>query len=127
MSFPKKGKVFPHGGARNGKFAELVAAVLCRSLGERSSAIKIVVRWTGAGERTVKNWFVAKNAPSGDHFLELVRNCPDMLDEFLAAAGQKERLAGVSVRAARLALVTSILALDKLMDSEDAGGRDDSR
>lgn len=30
-----------------------------------------------------------------------------------------KRLAGVSVRAARLALVTSILALDKLMDSED--------
>lgn len=119
MSFPERGNVFPHGGASEEKFAKLVASVLCRALGERSSAIKVVARWTGAGERTVKNWFVAKNAPSGDHFLELVRHCPDMLDEFLAAAGQKERLAGVSVRAARLALVTSILALDKLMDKED--------
>jgi phenylpyruvate tautomerase PptA (4-oxalocrotonate tautomerase family) len=119
MSFPETGKVFPNGRAGDEKFAKLVSSVLCRALGERSSAIKVVARWTGAGERTVKNWFVAKNAPSGDHFLELVRHCPDMLDEFLAAAGQKERLAGVSVRAARLALVTSILALDKLMDSED--------
>lgn len=119
MSFPETGNVFPNGRAGDEKFAKLVASVLCRALGERSSAIKVVARWTGAGERTVKNWFVAKNAPSGDHFLELVRHCPDMLDEFLAAAGQKERLAGVSVRAARLALVTSILALDKLMDKED--------
>lgn len=120
MSFPETGKVFPNAGAYDEKFANIVASVLCRALGERSSAIKIVARWTGAGERTVKNWFVAKNAPCGDHFLELVRHCPDMLDEFLAAAGQKERLAGVSVRAARLALVTSILALDKLMQKEEA-------
>lgn len=119
MSFPEKGNIFPNGRTSDETFAKLVSSVLCRALGERSSAIKVVARWTGAGERTVKNWFVAKNAPSGDHFLELVRHCPDMLDEFLAAAGQKERLAGVSVRAARLALVTSILALDKLMDRED--------
>ncbi|MEJ0050215.1 MAG: hypothetical protein WDN02_03195 [Methylovirgula sp.] len=52
----------------------------------------MVARWTGATERTVKNWFSGHNAPSGDYFLELVRNCPDMLDEFLAAAGQTERL-----------------------------------
>ena len=123
MSFPETGKVFPNGRASDEKFAKLVASVLCRVLGERSSAIKVVARWTGAGERTVKNWFVAKNAPSGDHFLELVRHCPDMLNEFLAAAGQKERLAGVSVRAARLALVTSILALDKLMETEDGDAK----
>lgn len=122
MSFPEMGKLLPNGSGHDEKFAKLVANVLCRSLGERSSAIKIVARWTGACERSVKNWFAGQNAPSGDHFLELVRHCPDMLDEFLAAAGQKERLAGVSLRTARLALVSSLLTLDKLMMDEMSSG-----
>jgi len=75
----------------------LVANVPRRSLGERSSAIKVVAL-DRPGEHTVKNWFAGQNAPSGDHFLELVRQCPDTLDEFLAAADQRERLAGVSAR-----------------------------
>jgi hypothetical protein len=118
MSFPQKGKVLPKRLRQDGRFALLVTGVLRRSLGERSSAIKVAARWTGAGERTVKNWFSGQNAPSGDHFLELVRNCPDMLDEFLAAAGQTERLSGVNVRRARLALVSALLNLDKLMEGE---------
>lgn len=101
MSFPKKGKVLPKKLQEDGGFAVLVARVLRRSVGERSSAIKVVARWTGATERTVKNWFSGQNGPSGDHFLELVRNCPDM-----------------NIRRARLALVSALLNLDKLMESE---------
>ncbi len=41
-----------------------------------------------------------------------------MLDEFLAAAGQTERLSGVNVRRARLALVSALLNLDKVMEGE---------
>jgi hypothetical protein len=119
MSFPKKGKVLPKTLQDDARFAVMVARVLRRSVGERSSAIKMVARWTGAGERTVKNWFSGRNAPSGDHFLELVRNCPDMLDEFLSAAGQTERLSGVNIRRARLALVSALLNLDKVMESEE--------
>lgn len=119
MSFPKKGKVLPKTSQDDARFAVLVARVLRRSVGERSSAIKMVAGWTGAGERTVKNWFSGRNAPSGDHFLELVRNCPDMLDEFLAAAGQTERLSGVNIRRARLALVSALLNLDKVTESEE--------
>lgn len=118
MSFPKKGKILPKQYRADGSFAVLVARVLRRSVGERSSAIKIVARWTGAGERTVKNWFSGQNGPSGDYFLELVRNCPDMLDEFLAAAGQTERLSGINIRRARLALVSALLNLDKVMEAE---------
>lgn len=113
MSFPQRGRSFPR--QVEGRLAGLVAGVLRTSLGERSSSIKVVAGWTGAGERTVKNWFAGQHAPSGDHFLELVRHCPDMLDAFLAAAGQPERLACVHLRAARLALVSSLLALDELI------------
>jgi hypothetical protein len=115
MSFPKKGKVLP---AQDGTapFAALVAVTLRQALGDKPSAIKVVARWTGAGERTVKNWFSGRSGPSGDHFLELVRHSPDVLDAFLIAAGKSDRIAASSVRAARLALVAALHTLDKFAD-----------
>jgi hypothetical protein len=37
-------------------FALEIAAVLERTLRDRNTRIKTVARWTGANERTVKNW-----------------------------------------------------------------------
>jgi hypothetical protein len=114
MSFPKKGIVLPCDDA--GPFAALVAVTLRQSLGDKPSAIKVVARWTGAGERTVKNWFAGRSGPSGDHFLELVRHSPDVLDAFLIAAGKSDRIVASSVRGARLALVAALHSLDKFAD-----------
>jgi hypothetical protein len=116
MSFPKKGRVLPAHGDGTGPFAALVAVTLRQSLGDRPSAIKVVARWTGAGERTVKNWFSGKSGPSGDHFMELVRHSPDVLDAFLIAAGQTDRIAASSVRAARMSLVAALHSLDKFTE-----------
>jgi hypothetical protein len=116
MSFPKKGRVFPTAADGAGSFAALVAVTLRQSLGDRSSAIKTVARWTGAGERTVKNWFTGKSGPSGDYFMELVRHSPDILDAFLIAAGQSDRIAASSVRAARMSLIAALHSLDKFSD-----------
>lgn len=116
MSFPKKGRVLPVHADGTGPFAALVAVTLRQSVGDRPSAIKVVARWTGAGERTVKNWFSGKSGPSGDHFMELVRHSPDVLDAFLIAAGQTDRIAASSVRAARMSLVAALHSLDKFTD-----------
>jgi hypothetical protein len=116
MSFPKKGRVLPAHSDGTGPFAALVAVTLRQSLGDRPSAIKVVARWTGAGERTVKNWFSGKSGPSGDHFMELVRHSPDVLDAFLIAAGQTDRIAASSVRAARMSLVAALHSLDKFTE-----------
>lgn len=115
MSFPNKGRVLPlDNGA--GTFAALIAAALRHSLGGQPSAIKTVARWTGAGERTVKNWFAAKSGPCGDHFLHLARHSPAVLDAFLIAAGKSERVAASSVREARMALIAALHSLDKFAE-----------
>jgi hypothetical protein len=70
MSFPKKGKFFPKkdGYDDNGQhepdkvFAVEIAAALRRSLGDSSAGAKVVASWTGANEKTVKNWFAGKYA-----------------------------------------------------------------
>jgi hypothetical protein len=57
---PKKGKVFPNRDDRGHSdidYATAIAAALRDDLGGTHQATKTVMRWTGASERTVKNWF----------------------------------------------------------------------
>ena len=41
-----------------------VAQALQHQLGGTHQAVKTVMRWTGAGERTVKNWFAGSSGSS---------------------------------------------------------------
>jgi len=73
--FPKTGKKFPNGaGMRSPTYASLIAGVLSSELGNSHRAHKTLMRWTGANERTVKNWLSGSNGPSGEHLLQLMRN-----------------------------------------------------
>lgn len=112
MSLTETGR-FLHAGEEVA-FATMVSDVLRNDLGERRASIKQVARWTGAGERTVKNWFAASCAPRGHHFRALVRHCPGMLDAFLASAGRIDRLASVQVHEARQRLLEAVAVLDLL-------------
>ena len=82
MSFPKKGKFFPtkNGYADRGwsedesDFAAAIAAALNRSLGPTRAGAKTASAWTGANEKTVKNWFSGRYGPSGQHLVALARH-----------------------------------------------------
>jgi hypothetical protein len=52
----------------------MVSAALRVDLGKTRNAAKIVMRWTGASESTVKNWFAGTKGPSGEHLVTLVRH-----------------------------------------------------
>jgi hypothetical protein len=56
------------------------------------SAIKTVVALTGANERAVKNWFEARNGPSGEFLIELCRHSDEVLATFLLLAGRHEQV-----------------------------------
>lgn len=98
MSFPKKGKFFPKengytGNVRHGpdnRFAAEIASTLKRSLGDSRAGAKIVASWTGANEKTVKNWFAGRCGPSGERLVALARHSDEVLGMFLAMAGRKE-------------------------------------
>lgn len=126
MSFPKRGKFFPDGNGGGGGgpgervFAREVAAALHRALGPTHAGIKTVAAWTGANERTVKNWFSGRYGPSGEHLAALVQHSDDVLIAFLALAGRRELTVAIKLAAAEQAVMEVLIALRALAhDRED--------
>ena len=73
----QKGRILPvcegdGGGAEC--YIAAVAAVLRSELGGTRAAAKTLMRWTGAGERTVKAWLGGVSGPSGEHLIALMRD-----------------------------------------------------
>ncbi len=103
--FPKKGNKFPKR-TSPGRFpptcASVVADALRSELGGTHRAIKTVMDWTDASERTIKNWFGADSSPHGDYFLILLGKSDVLLNAVLAAVGRID-LAGSASRSGRAA------------------------
>jgi hypothetical protein len=76
----------------SGPFAGAIAAALHREYGATHAAVKTVVGLTGANERAVKNWFEAKNGPSGESLVALCRHSNAVLDTFLLMTGREEQV-----------------------------------
>ena len=107
MSLTKKDRIirsvsgisFPSGG-----FARAIATALHKEYGATHAAIKTVGELTGANERAVKNWFDAKNAPSGEFVITLCRHSNEVFETFLLMAGRVEH-----VKASRIVEATNKL------------------
>ncbi len=110
---PKTGTSFPAGG--DAAYAPAIARTLNRQLGETHQAVKTVMRWTGAGERTVKNWFSGASAPSGHHLLALMRHSDDVLDTMLLLSGRERTAAAFKLIEIRNALAETLEQVDLLM------------
>jgi hypothetical protein len=70
--------------------------------------------YTGAGERTVKNWFEGKNAPNGENLIELIRHSDEVLEAMLVMAGRQDILAGKLLLGSRDTLVKMLEIVDEL-------------
>ena len=105
---PKKGKILPRGEDRPDselRYAQAVAAALRKDLGDTHRAIKSAMRWTGASERAVKNWFAGTSGPSGEHLVALIRHSDAVLEAVLHLAGRKQAIAAKKLVDARGTLV----------------------
>ena len=133
MSFPKKGrkfrtdsgKTFPKSSGRiaisdSYEFAAVIAETLRGTFGETRMSVKTVMAYTGAGERTVKNWFGGKNGPNGENLVELVRNSDEVLEALLLMAGREDILAGKLLVDARDKLVEMLEIIDQLYAGDSA-------
>ncbi|MBL3563733.1 hypothetical protein JMM59_01680 [Rhodovulum sulfidophilum] len=126
MSFPKKGKFFPkengYGGSGQSDpekgFAAEIAAALRKSHGNSRAGAKIVASWTGANEKTVKNWFAGRYGPSGTHLVSLARHSDEVLETFLAAAGRQDLMVAVKLAAAEDAIEELLVAVRSLSTRE---------
>jgi hypothetical protein len=80
-------------------FPKLIAEALHYEWGASLSSRKIVSRITHANERAVKNWFEARNAPSGENLVELIRHSDAVLEAVLAASGRGGGLQSFKIEA----------------------------
>jgi hypothetical protein len=114
---PKRGIVLPKA-EDLGPYPRAIAYALKRELGSTHQAIKIVMGWTGAGERTVKNWLAGTSGPSGDHLVQLIKHSEYVLPVLLVL-GRRQRLAAADrLVGLRDRLVEMIAQFDALITED---------
>lgn len=96
---PKKGRMLHpwNGLAKSAKdYAELIADALRREHDETHRTVKTIMRWTGASERSVKNWVSGVSGPSGYFLMRLCIKSPavrELVRQFLADMDSSTTLA----------------------------------
>jgi len=111
---PKKGIVFPNS-ENLGPYPRAIAYALECELGPTHQAVKIIRRWTGAGERTVKNWLAGISGPSGQHLVELIRHSDEVLSVLLILAGRQQVVAAQRLVDVRNKLAEMLEQVDAIM------------
>ena len=85
----KTGRTFPNDAkALQSPYVEAISTALREELGDTRHGTKIAMRWTGAGDRTVRNWFDGISGPSGEHLVALAGHSDRMFKAFLVLAGR---------------------------------------
>ena len=84
-SVPKMGTTV-HLDADQAAYRKAIADTLRRELGHTHQAIKTVMRWTGASERTAKYWLSGERGPSGEHLIRLAQHSDAVLITILTLA-----------------------------------------
>lgn len=91
-------------------YAAVIALALVRELGGTHRSIKTLMRWTGASERTAKNWLSAKRGPSGPHLIALAQQSDEVMRAFWVLSHRPDDQ-GESLRADLRALLIEALRL----------------
>jgi hypothetical protein len=97
-------------------YAATIGAALRAELGDSHQAVKKLARWTGASERTVKNWLSGRRGPAGRHLIGIIRHSDRALYALLALSGRKKAIAVAKVATARECLAGALRDIDALMD-----------
>jgi hypothetical protein len=98
-------------------FATAIAEALRRQFGGTPAAVKTVVRLTRANERAVRNWFDAKNGPSGENLVILLRHSDEVLETVLFLAGRHDLVTARKLSGAREKLREMLSMIDELQSS----------
>ena len=122
--FRKKGKKLPdQQSTRDAIYASSIAEALRSELGQSHRATKTLMRWTGASDRTAKNWLSGHCGPSGNHLVQLARESDTILATFLGLAGRNRHMVGADLLQIRDALADAAALIDELLNVEAGANR----
>ena len=88
MSLSKKGKPLRPNSVDEYTVAGVISLALRQAADNKEVTIKMVANWTGASERTVKNWFSGKYSPSAEHLVVLMRYCDGVMSSMMRLANR---------------------------------------
>jgi hypothetical protein len=112
---PKTGKDIRSHNQLETAYARAIADALRAELGQSHRATKTVMRWTGASDRTAKNWLNGACGPSGHHLLLLSRESDAVLATVLSLAGRHRHMVGAEILSIREQLFAAIALIDALI------------
>lgn len=118
----KKGKSFHReceGRVSASEYRRAISSALSQELGGAGQAAKATMRWTGASERTVKNWISGSYAPTAEYLIELMRHSDTVLAVVLELAGRNEAMTSERLRRVREELADVLKTLDVICVAED--------
>jgi len=117
--FPKTGNKFPEPPDHaQREYASSIADALRSELGQSHRATKTLMRWTGASDRTAKNWLNGCCGPSGTHLIQLAHESDIVLATLLGLAGRNQHMVGAELLKIRAALVDATALIDEQLGSE---------
>ncbi len=119
--FRKEGRKLPVTPGEAG-YAGAIADALRTELGQSHRATKTLMKWTGASDRTAKNWLSGCCGPSGGHLVRLARESDTVLAAVLALSGRHQHMLGADLLSIRDGLLTALSVVDQLLEMQQAGG-----
>jgi hypothetical protein len=111
--------------ARRGSvsYPAAIAGALRAELGSSHQGVKTVMKWTGANERTVKNWFAARGGPRGEHLIGLIRHSNSVLEIVLRLTGRERIIAAKKLLDARNILAEMLTSIDAFLEGQEESPR----
>ena len=97
-------------------YERAIAEALRQELDDNKKPVKTIMRWTGAGESTVKNWASGLRGPSGAHLIALMRNSDVTFEAVMTLAGRPRAIAPENIAAARSHLLEILAFLDRAVE-----------
>jgi hypothetical protein len=112
-----EGRKLPSNGegeALSPRYAGELAMALRREVQKERAAAKVVMRWTGASERTVKAWLSGTSVPSGEHLVALMRHSDEVFVAVLRLSQRLDAEGAGHLERARRHLAAAAQALQKV-------------
>ncbi|MBA2589468.1 MAG: hypothetical protein H0U98_12685 [Alphaproteobacteria bacterium] len=94
-------------------YALAIAAALHHEFKDAPRATKIVMGWTGANDRTVKNWFAGTHGPSGEHLIVLAHHSRAVMMTFHQIAKRSELSGSPRMKSIRGKLMEALDVIDR--------------
>lgn len=123
--FPKTGSRLPRGAGRltEADYIVAVSDALKLEFGAGAGASKQIQRWTGASDRTARNWLNGLAGPSGYHLMRLARESDAVLSAMLTMAARSELALAIDLHAVEVALAKASGTFEVLRRQRASGSR----